>query len=460
MMKIAAVVLALAALLASFGPSAAGSPSRQAFDLAPARAVSSLRFHHFHYRAGDPSEAIRHAALTFQGTRVRLRGLGVGVRIGGEYVLFDRSDGTEASDVPDNRPDTVYSTAVEWLRAQGLPSPGNGIARAPIADAFRGLSLDHVAFVAPDLPEAIGALRERGAIPIRQTEASAFFRVRDGMTIEIVRETDAPDAYWCPMHPDVRSSASGRCPLCGMALVPMPVPRLGEYRMDVAATPGPRGSGAAKLRITLRDPETGKPVSGFATVHERLLHLFIVDRTLEYFAHVHPERAGDGVFEIVHRLPPGAYVLIADFLPLSGPSQMLQRAIATPGYGGPLFPATSGLRQDIGVEKTVEGLRVRLDAAGLKAGREAVLRFALADASTGAPILDLEPLLGAPGHMLIVNADLTDANHAHPENQTTRGPSVSFHARMPAAGLYKIWVQFQRQGHVVTVPFVVAVQEP
>lgn len=27
-------------------------------------------------------------------------------------------------------------------------------------------------------------------------------------------------AYICPMHSDVRQSASGKCPRCGMALVP------------------------------------------------------------------------------------------------------------------------------------------------------------------------------------------------------------------------------------------------
>ena len=103
---------------------------------------------------------------------------------------------------------------------------------------------------------------------------------------------------------------------------------------------------------------------------------------------------------------------------------------------------------------------MRLDATGLKAGREALLRFTLADAATGTAISDLEPFLGAAGHMLIVSADLTDANHAHPEEQAARGPSVSFQPRMPAAGLYKLWVQFQRKGQVITVPFVVSVAEP
>jgi heavy metal-binding protein len=400
---------------------------------------------------------MRHAAATFQGARVLLRGLGVGVRIGDEYVLFDRADGTEASGAS---PDAVYTGAVDWIREHGLPAPADGAARVRIAAEFRESALDHVAFTSADMPRAVETLRGRGAMPVRHTEDAVLFHARDGITVEIVRDTDAADAYWCPMHPDLRSSTAGKCPLCGMPLVPMPAPRIGEYRMDVVATAGTRGAAVSKLRVTLRDPETGKPVPAFATVHDRLLHLFIIDRTLEYFAHVHPEPAGEGVFEIDQRLPPGAYVVIADFLPLSGAAQTLQRAIVTPGYRGPLFAPPSDLRSDMGTDKIVAGLRVRLEASGLKAGREALLRFTLADASTGAPISDLEPFLGAAGHMLVVNADLTDANHAHPEEQAARGPSVSFQPRMPAAGLYKLWVQFQRKGQVITVPFVVTVQEP
>ncbi len=419
--------------------------------------MPALRFHHLHYRVGDPSAAMRHAAGAFQGSRVLLRGLGVGVRIGSEYVLFDRADATE---LQRPSPEAVFNGAVEWIRQHGLPAPGGGIARARIAAEFHAAPLDHVAFMSPDMPRAIEILRAHGAIPVRQTADAALFHARDGVAVEIVRDTDADDAYWCPMHPDLRSATAGKCPLCGMPFVPMPAPRIGEYRMDVAATAGARGAGASKLRVTLRDPETGKPVPAFATVHDRLLHLFIIDRTLAYFAHVHPEPAGEGVFEIDHPLRPGAYVVIADFLPLSGPSQTVQRAIVTPGYRGPLFPPSPDLRSELAADKTVAGLRVRLEATGLTAGKEAVLRLTLADASTGAPVSDLEPFLGAAGHMLVVNADLTEANHAHPEEQASRGPSVSFHPRMPAAGFYKLWVQFQRRGRVITVPFVVSVQEP
>jgi hypothetical protein len=56
--------------------------------------------------------------------------------------------------------------------------------------------------------------------------------------------------------------------------------------------------------------------------------------------------------------------------------------------------------------------------------------------------------------MLIVRGDLSDAVHAHPEEAVTGGPTVSFHPLLPAEGDYKLWIQVQRRGKVITVPFV------
>jgi hypothetical protein len=105
-------------------------------------------------------------------------------------------------------------------------------------------------------------------------------------------------------------------------------------------------------------------------------------------------------------------------------------------------------------------VRVKLEATTLKAGKEGALKFTLTDANTNAPIHDLEPFLGAPGHVLLVNADLTESNHVHPEEPATRGPVITFQPMMPAAGTYKLWLQFQRGGAVSTVSFVVSVAGP
>ena len=96
-------------------------------------------------------------------------------------------------------------------------------------------------------------------------------------------------------------------------------------------------------------------MSSFATIHERLVHLFVIDRQLEYFRHLHPQQLADGTFELRENIPPGEFMVIADFLPMNGRAQMLQRAIVTPGYRGSLFPALASLKPDVGLEKTGDG---------------------------------------------------------------------------------------------------------
>ena len=420
----------------------------------------SATFHHFHFRVGDPAAAMNQGASSLGGTRVLLRGLGVGVRVNGVHALFDRLDVSEAAG-GSGSPDAAYETASGWLRSHGIAvidDARRASARAALAGMFRAERLDHVGFTASDLPSAVAALRARAAAPARESSDAALFDAGGGLFVELVRDLDAPDAYWCPMHPDVRSSAPGTCPICRMSLVPIPAPAIGEYRMDLAPAAAP-GGGLSKLRITLREPDTDRRVAGLATVHERLLHLFIIDRSLQFFRHVHPEQIGDGTFELREFIPPGAYVVIADFLPQGAASQMVERAIVTPGYKGPVFPAAPDLSREVTRERVADGVRVQLESRDLKAGREGVLRFTLSDAASGAPVTDLEPFLGAPGHMLIVNPDLTEADHVHPDEPTARGPSITFQPMFPAGGFYKLWVQFQRKGVVTTVPFVVSVAE-
>ena len=420
----------------------------------------SATFHHFHFRVGDPAQAMNQGASSLGGARVLLRGLGVGVRVNGVHALFDRLDVSEPS-AGSASIDTAYESALGWLESRGIAVTDDArraSARVALAEMFRTERLDHVGFTVSDLPLAIAALRSKGAAPSHESPDAVLFDGSGGLIVELVRDLDAPDAFWCPMHPDVRSSAPGTCPICRMTLVPIPAPSIGEYRMDLAAT-GTPGGGLSKLRITLREPDTDRRVPALATVHERLLHLFIIDRSLQFFRHVHPEQIAEGTFQLRESVPTGAYVVIADFLPRGAASQMVQRAIVTPGYKGPVFPAVPDLSGEVARERAVDGIRVQLESRDLKAGREGMLRFTLSDASSMAPVTDLEPFLGAPGHMLIVNPDLTEADHVHPDEPTARGPTITFQPVFPAGGFYKLWLQFQRRGVVTTVPFVVSVAE-
>jgi hypothetical protein len=70
----------------------------------------------------------------------------------------------------------------------------------------------------------------------------------------------------------------------------------------------------------------------------------------------------------------------------------------------------------------------------------------------------MQNYLGAAGHVVIVSSDMEQYLHVHPaDSQQTAGPEAKFSTTFPADGLYKIWGQFQRDGRVLTVPFVVKI---
>jgi hypothetical protein len=143
---------------------------------------------------------------------------------------------------------------------------------------------------------------------------------------------------------------------------------------------------------------------------------------------------------------------IAEFLPDGATPQMFQQAFTT----GEAFarPATPPVDTE---PKTVDGVRVIVDASKLLAGSSQPLTFRLEDAASGAPIADLEPYLGASAHLLMVPVDLTEAIHGHPV-EDVRGPSIAFTPLVPRAGRYKAWLQFQRGGQVSTAAFVIEVR--
>jgi hypothetical protein len=97
----------------------------------------------------------------------------------------------------------------------------------------------------------------------------------------------------------------------------------------------------------------------------------------------------------------------------------------------------------------------------LTAGTTSLIAFHFADGSTGAAVSDLQPYLGAWGHVLIVSADLGAAVHSHPITPLTgsAGPTIYFQQRFPRAGMYRLWGQFMRHGRLATVRFTVEVGE-
>ncbi len=291
----------------------------------------AVRFHHVHYRVGDPSAAMSHVAAKLAGPRVMLPGLGVGVRAGAQFLLFDRLDVADQAQITQPPVADAYRVAVAWFARHGIVASPDNVAALDVGPALLNERYDHVAFVAVDLRAIKDQLSRSGAVAVRTTEDALLFDAGGGVFVEIVRDMDRPDAFWCPMHPDVRSADHGACHLCGMALVPMTAPKVGEYGLDVRQVRTGGKPGLSGLRLTITEPGANERVKSFVTVHERILHLFIVGRDLEYFEHLHPELAADGTFVLTQTIPPGDYMVIADFLPTGGTTQMVQRALLVGG---------------------------------------------------------------------------------------------------------------------------------
>jgi hypothetical protein len=291
------------------------------------------------------------------------------------------------------------------------------------------------------VPVDPAGVRQRGVIPGAQAESS-------------------DKEFWCPMHPSIRSGAPGKCALCGMQLIEITNPTYIPYRLDVEVKPRQLRSGQrGRLKLLVRDPRTDAVVQRFEPMHERIFHLFVISHDLQYFQHAHPVLKSDGSLELDIVLPrPGPYQLYGDFLPSGGFPQFVQKSLITADFKGSLTSARSRLAPDVEAQVD-QGLRVSLDMSKPIAGREQLVRCVIHDAATGAPVTDLEPFLGAPGHMLIVSEDLVEGSHTHPVEgiASPEGPEVVFQVLFPRAVQYRVWAQFQRGGRVVTVAFTIPV---
>jgi hypothetical protein len=72
---------------------------------------------------------------------------------------------------------------------------------------------------------------------------------------------------------------------------------------------------------------------------------------------------------------------------------------------------------------------------------------------------DVQPYLGALGHLILVHEDGETFVHSHPDEldpKAGKDGHLAFLARFPKPGRYRGWVQIQRAGVVETGPFTVA----
>ena len=194
-----------------------------------------------------------------------------------------------------------------------------------------------------------------------------------------------------------------------------------------------------RLSFAIVDAQ-GDPVRDFEVEHERRMHLILVRRDLTGFQHLHPELGDDGRWTTEVQVDEaGSYRLLADFA-RGGENHTLAADLRVDGDAD-LRP----LPEPAPVATTDTGYEVRLDSGATRAGDEAELRFTI---TRDGQEVDVEPYLGANGHLVALRDGDLAFRHVHPQ-----GDDVAFAATFPTTGSYRLFLQFKHEGRVHTAAF-------
>ncbi|MET0998759.1 MAG: hypothetical protein ABWX73_08615 [Marmoricola sp.] len=237
-----------------------------------------------------------------------------------------------------------------------------------------------------------------------------------------------------------------------------------DSEASVTDVPGGLMVSSGGYTLALRDPvlEAGRgrpvafvidgpdgPVTSYDVEHEKRLHFIAVRRDFSGFQHVHPELAPDGTWTTALDLTPGAWRVFADFKPSGADDLTLGSDLSVPGRVA-AAEERSGARVS-----TVDGYTVTLEG-DLVPGEASHVQLSVARA--GQPVTDLQPYLGAYGHLVALRGGDLAYLHVHPEGEpddgeTLPGPDVEFVAEVPSAGSYHLYLDFKHDGVVRTAEF-------
>lgn len=212
------------------------------------------------------------------------------------------------------------------------------------------------------------------------------------------------------------------------------------YRFVPATTELPTGGGV--FHFVIEGPD-GNAERKFTKIHEKDLHFILVNRELTVFHHVHPTLAADGTWSIaLPALVAGSYRAVADFQVADRPRLALGVDLAVAGnYTTTAMapPASTSI---------VDGYEVTI-ATDVKRGGE--VKIALTVRKDGRMVTDLQPYLGAFGHLVAMRSGDLAYAHVHPDDYVDG--VVDFDAELTSEGRYSLFFDFKHGDTVHTATF-------
>jgi hypothetical protein len=208
---------------------------------------------------------------------------------------------------------------------------------------------------------------------------------------------------------------------------------------------------AQPLKFRITGPGSA-PITTYAIVHDKPLHLIVIRRDLSGYQHLHPVMAPDGTWSIDLTLAaPGSYRAIADFTAIVGGRQLATTLGVDLTVAGGYTPVAL---PDPVLQVTTAGFTISY--AG-KLRTESTQPLLMTVTGQDGKAAALEPYLGAYGHLVMVRLGDVGYVHIHPELQLVDG-KVKFWLAAPGPGDYRMFFDFQVAGQVHTAAWTVIVQ--
>ncbi len=208
-----------------------------------------------------------------------------------------------------------------------------------------------------------------------------------------------------------------------------------------------------ELSFQIQDAD-GEPVTSFTTAHDKDLHLIVARSDGSRFEHVHPVLdESTGTWSVPWTwADAGTYRVFADFTTAGedAANLTLSRIVQVAGAFTPVETQPSRVDE-------VDGFTVSLEG-DVVTGAASELTITIS--RDGEPVTELEPYLGAFGHLVALREGDLAFLHVHAEGDEpaagdTAGPEIVFFAEAPTAGRYLLYLDFQVDGVVRTAEFVV-----
>lgn len=195
----------------------------------------------------------------------------------------------------------------------------------------------------------------------------------------------------------------------------------------------------------------GAPITTYAVVHDKPLHLIVVRRDLTGFQHLHPTMAPDGTWSVDLTLAaPGSYRAIADFTAIVGGRQVATTLGVDLTVAGSYAPVAlpAPVRQ-----ATTHGFQVAYEGTPRTGSTQPLLVSVTSPDGTPAAV---QPYLGAYGHLVVMREGDLGYVHVHPEAELVDG-RIKFWLAAPGPGRYRMYLDFRVGGQVRTAEWTAVV---